>query len=252
MSGAELTNHVTRVEVLRVPLDVVSDGELESVILDLVTRESINQIALLRWWDFMRARWDKEYRGCLRDAALVLPVSRSLQIAARFLKRPVPNRYMPFNLVIRVLGALEDRHRSVYVFGGRPARLRIAEQNLRETFPGLRFIGRYAGFYPAYMERDIITGIRKAGPDLLLAGPGVPGEDRWIYRHRKELDNGICLWSAEAFDIFSERRNRVSRSLFDRSLDFLPDLLRRPWRALRFFVYLWFLTVLLAARLFHR
>lgn len=252
MAEADVQNQISRIEVLRVPLDVVSDGELESIIVGLAAEPSVNQIVILRWWDFMRARRDREYRNCLKDAALVLPASKSIGMAARFLKRAVPSRYMPFSLAIRILGALEERHRSVYVFGGQPQRLRTAEQNLRETFPGLRFIGRYVGFYSSAVERDIITAIRKASPDLLLAGRGIKGGDKWIYRNRKSLDGGLFLWSTEAFDIFSERRNRVSRSLFERGLDFLPELVRRPWRVLRLFVYLWFLLVLVIARIFGR
>ncbi|MFW5784238.1 MAG: WecB/TagA/CpsF family glycosyltransferase, partial [Spirochaetota bacterium] len=94
------------------------------------------------------------------------------------------------------------------------------------------------------------TAIRKATPDFVLIGTGVPAADRWVSRHRSQLSPSIFLYSSEAFDVFAERRARGSRTAFRRGLDFVPQLVRRPWRVLRFFVYLWFLLTLSIFKLF--
>jgi len=241
---------VTRFEVMRVPVDSLAEDDIPAVVQALTERKEVTQIALIRWWDFMRARWDGVYQRALRDADVVAPVSRSVVLAARFLRKVRLSRYMPFDLVIRVLGALEDRNRTAYILGGSPGTLRVVEQNLRQTYPGLRFVGRYTGFYPKRVEPDIITAIRKADPDFVLIGPGVPGADKWVTRHKRQLPSSIFLAAPEVFEIFAERRQRVSRTTFRRGLDFVPDLIRRPWRLLRFFVYLWFLVLLVVFRVF--
>lgn len=239
-----------RLDVMRVAVDSLEESDIGAVIDRLSTQDKVAQIVLVRWWDFMRARRDREYRACLREADLVLPVSRSIVAAARFLRGTRPPRYMPFDFVIRALGALEDRGRSIYLLGGSAPSLRTVEQNLRETFPGLRFVGRYTGNYGRQLESDIITAIRKATPDFVLIGPGVPAGDRWVSRHRPQLCGSIFLSAPDVFDIFAERRRRGSRTAFRRGLDFIPDLFRRPWRLLRFFVYLWFLVLLLVFKVF--
>ncbi len=243
-------NGARRLDVMRVAVDALDEDQIGPTIDRLVEKPDVAQIVLIRWWDFMRARRDREYRACLRDADLVLPVSRSVSGAARFLRGRRPPRYMPFDFVIRTLGALEDRSRSIYLLGGTAQSLRTVEQNLRETFPGLRLVGRYTGNYGRQLEGDIITAIRKATPDFVLIGPGAPAGDRWVSRHRKQLSPSIFLHVPEVFDVFAERRRRGSRTAFRRGLDFVPDLVRRPWRALRFFVYLWFLFLLAVFRLF--
>lgn len=239
-----------RLDVMRISVDALGEDAIAPAIGALVARGQPTQIVLIRWWDFMRARRDRGYRACLRDADLVLPVSRSIVFAARFLRGVRPARFMPFDFVIRALGALEDRGRSIYLLGGDAHSLRTVEQNLRETFPGLRFVGRYTGNYGRQLESDIITAIRKAHPDFVLIGPGAPAGDRWVTRHRTELSPSIFLYAPDVFDVFAERRRRGSRTAFRRGLDFLPDLLRRPWRILRFFPYLWFLVLLLIFRVF--
>ncbi len=235
---------------MRVGIDALDEEHLPSAVGQLVAAGKTTQIVLVRWWDFMRARARRSYRLCLRDAELVIPVSRSLVYAAKALRGVRPTRYMPFDLVIRVLGALEERSRSLYVLGGTPRTIRIVEQNLRETFPGIRLVGRYSGYYGKQFEPDIITAIRKAGPDFVLIGPGVPGGDRWVSRHRGSLCPGIFLAAPDVFDVFADRRRRGSRKAFQRGLDFIPDLLRRPWRLLRFVAYLWFLALLGIFKLF--
>jgi N-acetylglucosaminyldiphosphoundecaprenol N-acetyl-beta-D-mannosaminyltransferase len=100
------------------------------------------------------------------------------------------------------------------------------------------------------MEGDIITAIRKADPDFVLMGPGIPAGDRWVSRNRTAFGNAIFLHLPEVFDLFCERRRRASDNAFRRGLDFVPDLVRRPWRLLRFPIYLWFLLTMLVFRIF--
>ena len=243
-------DELSRFDVMRVPVDCLPEKKLPETIGSLVAKDEPAQLVLLRWWEFMRARRDREYRACLKKSDVVVPVSRSLVGAARFLRGVRPIRYMPFNFVIRVLAALEDSGGSVYILGGVTGALRTVEQNLRETFPGLRFVGRFTGFYSRRVEQDIITAIRKANPNFVLLGPGTPAGDRWFARHREQLGNGIFLYAPDVFDVFSDRRSRGSDVAFRRGLDFLPELFRKPWRLLRFPVYLWFLLTLVIFRVF--
>ncbi len=251
MAGTRVAvKEAERLDVMRVPVDSLDEDHIALAIDQLVAADEVSHIVIIRWWDYMRARRDQSYRSLLRSASLVLPVSKSIVHASHWLRSVRPTRYMPFDLVIRSLGALEDRRRSIYILGGTQSALRTVEQNLRETFPGLRVVGRYTGSYKRDVEPDIITAIRKAEPDLLFIGPGVPGAERWVATHRSELPACVCLSSPDVFDVFAEKRRRGSREAFKRGLDFLPDFFRRPWRILRFPLYLWYLLFLLIFRLF--
>jgi len=242
-------NGIQRIHVLNIPIDIVEPEQIGQVAEQMTKGEDTHQIVLLRLWDFMRARMDREYNRCVRQASLVIPVSRGIVSGARFLRRNPPHRYLPFDFVIQLLGALENRHRSVYVIGGQKNYLQNAEQNLRHTFPGLRFVGRYTGYFDNDIERDILLAVKKASPDLLLMGPGLKARDKWFFRHRAQIVAAIALWSSECFDVFSERRNRPSRKSFQSGTEVIPELLRHPWRILRGFVYLYYGILLLIHRI---
>jgi len=250
VAANRLSDLVDHMNVLRIPIHGLAETDIADVVKALLAQDGVSQIMLLRWWDFMRTRTDRALRRCAQDAALSIPVSKSVVAGAQFLCHKRPPRHLPFDLTIRLLGALEDDHRSVYILGGMPDSLRTVEQNLRETFPGLRFVGRYTGYFNRVVESDIINAIRKADPDFILIGGGIAAGDKWVFRHREEFGSCISLCSAETFEIFAEKRPRTSRTSFRRGLDFLPALMRRPWRILRLPVFLWYLILLLVFRVF--
>jgi N-acetylglucosaminyldiphosphoundecaprenol N-acetyl-beta-D-mannosaminyltransferase len=239
---------LNRISVLGVPIDILPEGSIE----DLVARFSDgknHQIVLLSLWDLMRARRSGEFRTMVAGASLVLPVSLSISKGARFLRRAEPMRYMPFDFVVKLLAALEQRGKSVYLLGGTRTSVQKAESNIKSTFPGLRVVGRYAGRYPKQMELSIVEAVKKATPTLLLVGSGVPGREKWIPRNLARFNAGIYLWCSDLFEVFAERRSKPSRNLFKRGLEWLPYFARRPWKIYRIFIFFWYKILLLAYRL---
>jgi N-acetylglucosaminyldiphosphoundecaprenol N-acetyl-beta-D-mannosaminyltransferase len=237
-----------RISVLRIPLDVLSEDKIEEAVKRLLQTEKTQQIILLSVWDLMRARRNTEFRAMVNNAGLVIPISLSLVKGARFLKRETPIRYMPFDFIIRLLGALEASGKTVYLLGSRKKTIKTAERNIKATFPGVRVVGRYSGFYKRSMEADIVQAVRKATPSLLMIGRGVPGKERWIPRNLKHFESGLFLWCDDVFDIFAEKRKRVSRGTFKRGLEWIPYTFARPWKFARIFTFFWYKILLLAYR----
>jgi N-acetylglucosaminyldiphosphoundecaprenol N-acetyl-beta-D-mannosaminyltransferase len=247
----EAPDQVQRIRVVGVPVDVVPPDRLESVVERLLADPGQDQLVFLRLEDLMRARRNQEFRRLVQGARLVVPTTAGIIRGARFLGLAEPARYEPFNFVIRLLGILEKKAASLYIFGLGRRHLLQVEQNLRETFPGLRLVGRYPGYYPRGLEGDIITAIKKASPSMLLVGPGVPRGERWIMRNKASLNNGLYLAAAEVLDIFADRRTRRTPgglAGFFRTLGYLAT---HPWRILRVFMYLWYGILLVVYRIFN-
>jgi N-acetylglucosaminyldiphosphoundecaprenol N-acetyl-beta-D-mannosaminyltransferase len=239
---------LNRVSVLGVPVDILPPEGIEDLVARFADGKN-HQIVLLSLWDLMRARGSGEFRTMIAGASLVLPISLSIVRGARFLHRAEPVRYMPFDFVVKLLAALEQRGKSVYLLGGSRTSVQKAEGNLKSTFPGLRVVGRYAGRYPKHMEGAIIEAVKKATPSLLLVGAGVPGREKWIPRNLARFNSGIYLWCSDLFEVFAERRSKPSRLIFKKGLEWLLFILRKPWKLYRIFIYIWYNVLLLIARL---
>jgi N-acetylglucosaminyldiphosphoundecaprenol N-acetyl-beta-D-mannosaminyltransferase len=239
---------LSRIDVLGIPVDILPEEGIEDLVARFADGKN-HQVVLLSLWDLMRARRSGEFRTMIEGASLVVPVSLAISKGAHFLRRAAPVRYMPFEFVVKLLAVLEQRGKSVYLLGGTRSSVQKAEGNVKSTFPGLRVVGRFAGHYAKPMEAAIVEAVRKATPSLLLVGAGVPGRERWIPRNLSRFNSGIYLWCSDLFEVFAERRSKPSRALWRRGLDWLPYLLRRPWKAYRLFVFLWFKVLLVVARI---
>jgi N-acetylglucosaminyldiphosphoundecaprenol N-acetyl-beta-D-mannosaminyltransferase len=241
-------NGLSRISILGVPLDVLPEAGFEELIDSLEDGKN-HQIVLLSIWDLMRARKRGEYRTMIAGASLIIPISLSIVHAARFLKKTDPLRYMPFDFVVRLLGILELRGKSVYLLGSSRYVILMAERNLKSTYPGLRIVGRHAGSYGKAQEGSIVEAVRKASPSLLLIGKGLPGGERWIPRNLPRFNTGIYLWCSDLFSVFADARRRLSRSLFDRGLEWLPITLFHPWKIHRAFTFAAFKILVLIERI---
>jgi N-acetylglucosaminyldiphosphoundecaprenol N-acetyl-beta-D-mannosaminyltransferase len=133
--------------------------------------------------------------------------------------------------------------------GGKPPVLSKTEKNIRQTFPRLRIIGRYPGYFKKQNEPTIITMIRKSTPALLLIGQGVPGRERWLAHNSAHLNPGLRLWCSDMFDVFSEHRKRPSRWVFNAGLEWIGYCFQKPARFFRVFLYIYYKILVLASRL---
>jgi N-acetylglucosaminyldiphosphoundecaprenol N-acetyl-beta-D-mannosaminyltransferase len=243
---------IERINLLKVPLDIVPEDRIADVIYDLIKSGQGGNIVLLSLWDLLRARRSGEYRSFVLGAALVIPISKSLIGGARFLTGRKVVRYMPFDFVILLLTALEARQYSLYLLGGKPRVLKTSEKHIRQTFPQLRVVGRYRGSFKRNEEGMLLQAIRKASPSLLLVGKGVHGGERWIARNNAMLTSGLRLWCSDLFEVFAERKKRPSRTVFDRGLESIGYCFQNPLRFFRIFPYFYYKLLLLVYRLFRR
>lgn len=240
-----------RIRVLGVPIDIVREENLFDLIVNLSENGKINQIILLDFPGFMKARRKRgEWREAVNGASLVLPVSYRILNAARFLKLEKPVHYRPFDFIIALMGILEQKRKSAYLLGSTKRKIQQSFANLQRSFPDLRFVGRFQGKWDKEREGDIIVAIKKASPSLLLAGKGIRGRDLWLHRNRENFNPGIMLWDRLCFEIMGGRRHKPSETKASRFFRNTLGTLLLPWRWLRILRQIWYLIILLWARLF--
>lgn len=241
-----------RVRVLNVPIDNISEKSFGTVVEKLAESNSKAQIVLLDFAGFLRAQHSKKYRTCLEAAALVVPISGSITGGASFLGKGSIQRYFSFNFVIRLLGALEKEHKSIYLLGSRKHVVQVSEANIRTSFPGLRIVGRYAGNFPLDMEKNVLLAIKKAAPTILLIGKGLKGNDLWINNNKGMLPKGMYLWCKDSFEVFSGKRKKLPQQKGRRLMHYLLDVLKNPWKILKVFLYVYYGFLLLAYKILRR
>ncbi len=241
-----------RISVVGVPVDICPPEELEKEILEILAKPGTKQIVFLSIWKLLKARHKGDMADCVKNADLIIPISKSILRGAKFLKKDIPERYNPFDLVIRILSILESHFKTAYLFGSYKKTLIKTENNIRDTFPSLRIVGRYVGYYPKQIENDIISAIFKSQPSLVLMSDGIKEKDCWAYKRRNRFSSSIFLYYKDSFGIFSERVKKISEKTFNKGNEFFVELLHNPFKIFLIFPLIWFIILLVFYRLFKK
>ena len=243
---------VKRINFLNVPLDVLKEEDIEETVMALLQKQGPQQIIFMTLWDVLKARHNNEFRSMVQNAALCLPLSKSLIRGAAFLKKDIPVRRQQFSIIIKFLNVIDAHYKSLYLFGGRQESLLKAEKNVKSTFPGIRIVGRFSGYYRKSIEPHIISAMAKAEPSIVIISSGIPGGRKWVYRNREHFKSGIFIRDASVIDIFSKFKNRPSEAAFEKGYDYLIQILKNPFRMFNIFRYFWYNILLLFYRLFRK
>lgn len=242
---------VERISLLGVPLDIVPPEELETQILEVLARPGTKQIIFLTVWDFLKARKKRgDFPSCVRDADLVLPISKSLLKACSKLGKNVPVRYNPFDFTIRLFSILDQYYKTTFFLGAHKKTLQTAERNVRSTFPNLQIVGRYVGYFKNNIEGNVITAIYKASPSLVLVSEGIKEKDCWSYRRRNQFSKSIFLYYHDALGIFSNRIKRVDEEVFRKGKEIRGEIARHPLKVFLIFPYIKFKLLVTWGKLF--
>ena len=244
--------NIERINLIGVPVVVCAPENLEDAILELLAKPGTKQIIFLSIWDLLKARRKNDFSECVKNADLILPISKSILKGARFLKKPVPVRYNPFTAVIQVLSILDSHYKSLYLLGAHKKTLLKAERNVHDTFPGLRVVGRYSGYYSKQDEDDVVQAIFKAQPSLVLVSEGIKDKNCWAYKRRNRFSSSIFLYYKDCFGIFADRIKRINEKTFDKGHEIFVEFLHNPFKIFLLFPYFWYKIVLLWYRLFRK
>ena len=247
--GTETTGRQC-VKLLNVPVDIVPPDQLSEIVYNLLKEGKEQNIVLLSIWDLLRARRSGEYRTYITRASLVIPISKSIISGIKFLTGQKAYRYMPFDFIVSMLTILENREFSCYLLGCKNKILLKTEKNIRQTFPRLRIVGRFPGYFKRSEEATIIKAIRKASPSLLLAGKGIRGKEKWIARNNLALGKGMRLWCSDIFDVFAEKKKHPSRGAFNLGLEWIGYCFQKPYKFFRVFKFIYYKIMLVIYKLF--
>ena len=243
---------IQRINLIGVPVDICRPEEMENEILELLAKPGTKQIIFLSIWDLLKARRRGDFADCVKNADLILPVSKSILKGAKFLKKDIPVRYNQFKAIIQILSILDSHYKTLYMLGSNKTTLQKAEANVRATFPGLRVVGRYVGYYSKQVEPDIVQAIFKAQPSLVLLSDGIKEKNCWPYRRRNQFSSSIFLYYMDTFGIFSERIKRIREKTFDKGNEIFVEILHNPFKIFLIFPYISYLFILLWTKLFKK
>jgi N-acetylglucosaminyldiphosphoundecaprenol N-acetyl-beta-D-mannosaminyltransferase len=243
---------IKRVLFTRVPIDIIQEDQLPELLSAVIQSKEVLNVVLLRYGDYSRARRDKDFLAQLERAALVLPLDKSIENGMRFLRLPQTLRMHSFDLLIRMLGILEEKGQSLFIVGGNYQDIQAAAGNLRTSFPKINLVGRHTGYFKGESEEQLITAIQKATPGFLFLGTGLPRKHRWAITEESKLCAKITFYAPEAFKIVVGKTKRPNREDFQKGKGTFLRGLFNPFKWWKILPYTGYGLLLLAYKIFKR
>lgn len=166
------------------------------------------------------------------EADLVSADGQPMVIASRLLTRtPLPERVATTDLFHDVAIRAMGHDLSFYLLGATADENDKAVRNVRARYPDLRIVGARDGYFTRAEEPSVAKEIAKLRPDILWVAMGVPREQEFIIRNRRQLRGvGVAKTSGGLFNFLSGTQSRAPEWMQQGGLEWLHRLVSQPSR----------------------
>jgi N-acetylglucosaminyldiphosphoundecaprenol N-acetyl-beta-D-mannosaminyltransferase len=221
---------VTRIEILGVPVDAVTEPEALEWAVRALANGRPRQVATVNPEFVMRARRDPDFAAALKRADLCLPDGAGLLWAARRQRQSLPARIAGVDFVRALARAGATGGWRFFLLGAAPGVAEAAGLALGREYPGLQVAGTLAGSPDAALDPVTVGAVRGSRADILLVAYGAPAQDLWIARNLPATGARLAIGVGGALDFIAGRTRRAPRWMQDRGLEWLHRLALEPWR----------------------
>jgi N-acetylglucosaminyldiphosphoundecaprenol N-acetyl-beta-D-mannosaminyltransferase len=180
------------------------------------------------------AETDRQFAAALKEADHVFCDGYGVYVASRVLGEPVPQRFAWPDWIDQLGSLCRDANASMFFLGAREGVALEAARKLEERLSGLRIHSHHGHFAKDDVSsRAVIDIVNRSGAKVLLVGFGMPLQEIWVTKHRRELDPVVVFSVGAMFDYVAGNVVRGPRWLTQHGFEWLTRLViepRRLWR----------------------
>ncbi|SKC50713.1 WecB/TagA/CpsF family glycosyltransferase [Maledivibacter halophilus] len=230
------------------PIDIVTMESAVERFKQLLDRSSFSFVCTPNTEIVMMAKEDEELTEVLKLSDMNIPDGIGLIIASKIHRLGLVERVTGIDLMGEILKFCNYSRKSIYIFGGKPGVAKRAVHNILEKYPGIEVKGYRNGYFKKDEEKNIIENINKLSPDILFVALGAPKQEKWIYKHRKELKAKIAMGVGGCIDIWAGTAKRAPKIFRILGLEWFYRLIKEPSRFKRMMVLPKFMIKVLTSK----
>jgi N-acetylglucosaminyldiphosphoundecaprenol N-acetyl-beta-D-mannosaminyltransferase len=190
-------------ELLGLTIDPLTLGQTADRCVAAIEGSAYLSVGMVNAAKVVAMRRDPALRAAVAGCGLVLADGQAVVWAGRMLGAPVPERVAGIDLFTELLDRAAHRSYRAYFLGARADVLRRMLARIADRYPGLLVVGARDGYFGADEEREVVSQIRLARPDLLFIGMSSPAKEFFAHRWGDQTGARVVHGVGGSFDVLA-------------------------------------------------
>ena len=191
---------------------------------------------------------NKQLRSAARSASIVLPEGSGVVFASSILGTPIRNRISAFDFAAALMARMSEKRMTAYILGDDLYNIELSRDTMAARFPDLNI--QYSDIYDFSSDIELVDYVNEIEPDLMLVCIGEDKQERWIYRHKDELNVGLIMGFSEELDVYAGISERAPKRWRDSGFEWLYWIIKEPKRLVRTLKRSWIVFAAMWRRIF--
>lgn len=175
-----------------------------------------------------------ELAPILKNADLIIPDGIGIKIALK-INGIVQEQIPGIEFSKEVIKICEKKEYPIALIGAKEEILVKANDSLLKEHPNLKITYKHNGFFDENEENKMINELKQIEPKLILVALGVPKQEYFIDKLKKQLNKTIFIGVGGSFDVWSGEVKRAPIAFRKLGCEWLYRLLMQPSRFKRIF-----------------
>lgn len=218
--------------LLNIDIDLFDD---EKEVLALLSKDidSMRSIELffLNAHCFNLAQKDREYFDILNSCDYLLNDGIGIKIASKIEKLVLKKNLNGTDFIPEIAEMASKKGYKIFLLGAKDGIAEEAAVKLKEKFEGLQIAGVHSGYG---LDESVLEMINNSKADILIAGMGVPMQEKWIRENKSKLGSvKLFVGGGAILDFLSQRIRRAPLFMRKFGLEWVFRLCLEPGRLWR-------------------
>ena len=218
--------------LLNIDIDLFDDEEEVLALLskDIDSGRSI-ELFFLNAHCFNLAQKDREYFDILNSCDYLLNDGIGIKIASKIEKLVLKKNLNGTDFIPEIAEMAAKKGYKIFLLGAKDGIAEEAAVKLKEKFEGLQIAGVHSGYG---LDESVLELINNSKADILIAGMGVPMQEKWIRENKSKLGSvKLFVGGGAILDFLSQRIRRAPLLMRKIGLEWVFRLCLEPGRLWR-------------------
>ena len=219
-------------KLLNINIDLFDDEKEVLALLskDIDSGRSI-ELFFLNAHCFNLAQKDREYFDILNSCDYLLNDGIGIKIASKIEKLVLKKNLNGTDFIPKIAEMASMKGYKIFLLGAKDGIAEEAAVKLKEKFEGLQIAGVHSGYG---LDESVLEMINNSKADILIAGMGVPMQEKWIRENKSKLGSvKLFVGGGAILDFLSQRIRRAPLLMRKIGLEWLFRLCLEPGRLWR-------------------